>query len=216
LKKFLSYPGSVGESLITTIFEEIFCGPKLFKEIYKQEARIYKKRGLIENEKVIITPEIFDRLTLLLGKEKFGIASGRPLPLAKYTLKRLLDGFNPNAIVFLEEVEFAESETRKKDGKETNLKKPNPFSLFKSSEGLKPFKQVLYVGDSKEDAVMIKKANKLNSRFLFGGVYNHSDFKKEVLEDFFEAEIDTILPSVNDLPVVLESLKKGGKHCEDI
>ena len=63
---------------------------------------------------------------------------------------------------------------------------------------------------------MIKKANKVDSRFLFVGVYSYSDFKKEVLDDFFEAEIDTILPSVNDLPIILDFLKKGGKHYEDI
>ena len=216
LKGFLSYPGSVGESLLTTIFEEIFCGPLLFREIYKLDSRIHKKRGLIENEKVVINPKILDQLTLILGREKFGIASGRPFHLARYTLNRLLDRFNPNAIVFLEDVESAESEARKNEGREANLKKPNPFSLFKSSEGLKPFKLALYVGDSMEDVAMIKKANKVDSKFLFVGVYSYSDFKKEVLDGFFEAEIDTILPSVNELPIILESLKKGGKQYEDI
>lgn len=209
VKWFLSYPGSVGESLLTTVFEEIFCGPSLFREIYKQEPRIYKKQGLIENERVIIHPKTLDQLTFMLGKANFGIASGRPLQLARHTLNGLLERFNPKALVFLEDVEAAEREATRNEGLEAPLKKPNPFSLFKSSEGLKPFKFALYVGDSMEDAAVVKEANKVDSRFLFVGVYGYSDFKNDVLDDFFKAEAEAILPSVNDLPTVLESLKRG-------
>jgi len=69
---FLSYPGTAGESLLITVFEEIFCGPQLFREVYKQEPRLYKGRGLIENERVIMKPETFDHLIGLLEKTNFG------------------------------------------------------------------------------------------------------------------------------------------------
>jgi len=206
LKRFQSYPGSVGESLLTTVFEEIFCGPLLFREIYKKEPRIYMKRGLIENENLIIHPKTMDELTFILGKANFGIASGRPFLLARHTLNKLLERFNPKALVFLEDVETAEHENATN---EVILKKPNPFSLFKSSEGLIPFKFALYVGDSMEDVVMVKEANKADSRFLFVGVYEYSDFKNDVLNNFFKAEVEVIISSVNHLPTILKSLKRG-------
>jgi len=208
-KGFLSYPGKVGESILTTVFEEIFCGSQLFKEIYKQEPRLYQGRGLIENEKVIIRPETLEQLTFILGGVSFGIASGRPFKLTKYKLEGLLERFNPKALVFLEDFEAAERETMRNKGLRVNFNKPNPFSLLRSSEGLEPFMSALYVGDSMEDAIMVKEANKVDSRFLFAGVYSYSDCKEDVIDDFLKAEAEVILPSVNDLPTVLKAIKGG-------
>jgi len=208
-KRFLSYPGKVVESILTTIFEEIFCGSQLFKEIYKQEPRLYQGRGLIENEKVIIQPETLEHLTFILGRASFGIASGRPFKLTKYKLEGLLDRFNPKALVFLEDFEAAEREAMKDKGLRVNLNKPNPFSLLRSSEELGPFMSALYIGDSMEDAIMVKEANKVDSRFLFAGVYGYSDCKGDVMRDFLKAEAEVILPSVNDLPTVLKAIKGG-------
>ena len=209
IRQFLSYPGKVGESLLTTIFEEMFCGPDLFKKIYKQESRIYKKRGLINYEHVIIYPETLNKLTSILGKANFGIASGRPYQLAKYTLNGILERFISKALVFLEDVEAAESKAGRNNGLGISLKKPNPFSLIKSSEGLMPFKFALYIGDSIEDLVMVRKISKKNPRFVFIGVYNNSDFKNEILNNFLKMNAEVILPSVNNLPNILEMIKEG-------
>lgn len=208
VKRFLSYPGSVGESLLTSVFEEIFCGPQLFRKMYNQEPRFYNGQGLIENERLIITPNTFSQLFSILDKTNFGIASGRSLQLAKYTLNGLLEKFNPEALVFLDDVKASEREVARNEGLEVNLKKPNPFSLIKSSRGLKPFKFALYVGDSAEDMFMVKEANKLDSRFSFVGVYYYSDYKNDVLNDFLKAEVEAILPSVNDLPTILRVIKR--------
>jgi len=208
VKGFLSYPGGVGESLLTTVYEEIFCGPQLFKGLYGQEPRFYWEKGLVENEQVIIQPETLKRLVLTLGEANFGIASGRQRQLTKYVLKELLDGFNSKASVFLDDIEAAELEVTRSRGIRVNLKKPNPYSLLRSSKGLKPFRLALYVGDSMEDAMVVKEANRLNPRFLFAGVYSHSDCKEDILKDFLKAEADVILPSVNELPELLEAVKE--------
>jgi len=194
-KSFLSYPGDVSESILTTVFEEKFCGPRLFKEIYGQEPKFYQGRGLIENERAIIQPETLDQLTSMFGKANFGIASGRPLKLTEYALNELLDKFNSEALVFMEEIEAVK------------LNKPNPFSLLQSSDGLKPFNYALYVGDSMEDTLMVKEANKMNPRFLFAGVYGYSDCKDDIVRDFLAEGADAILPSVNELPIILKTVK---------
>ena len=54
---------------------------------------------------------------------------------------------------------------------------------------------------------MVKEANKLDSRFLYAGVYSCSDCKEEVLRNFLRAGSNILLPSVNELPVILKTLK---------
>lgn len=208
VKRFLSHPGDVSESIITRVFEEVFCGPQLFRDMYKRVPRFYQGRGFIEDERVIVLPKTLDQLASILGKPNFGISSGRPLKLAKYTLKGLLEKFSPEALVFLGEVGTAERENVGEKGSAVNLGKPHPFSLLASSKGLEPFKFALYVGDSMEDVIMVKEANKLDSRFLSAGVYGCSDCKEELLRSFLKAGSDLLLPSVNELPVILKTLKE--------
>jgi phosphoglycolate phosphatase-like HAD superfamily hydrolase len=202
-KSFLSYPGGVGESVLTTVFEEKFCGFSLFKEIYGQEPKFYFGKGLIENERAIIQPETLDQLAFMFGEAKFGVASGRPLKLTKHALSGLLDKFNSKAMVFFEEIEAVK------------LNKPNPFSLLKASEGLEPFKYALYIGDSMEDMLMVEEANRVDDRFLFAGVYAYSDCKDDVVRDFLMNEADAVIPSVNDLPIVLGAVREGVKKHEN-
>jgi HAD superfamily hydrolase (TIGR01548 family) len=208
-KNWLAYPGEVGKSILTTVFEEIFCGSQLFREAYGQEPQFYNGQGLIEKERVIIRPETFDQLTRIFGGANFGIASGRPTKLADFTLKGLLKRFDSKTKVFLEDIEEAERITFSNQGVMVNLKKPNPFSLFRSLEGLKHVVSALYVGDSMADMVTVKTANTLDSRFLFAGVYCHSELKDDVVCGFLEDEAELVLPSVNELPVVLNAVKGG-------
>jgi len=208
-KSWLAYPGEVGTSVLTTAFEEIFCGSQLFKVLYGKDPRFYNGRGLIENERVIIRPETLDRLTRIFGEANFGIASGRPAKLAEFTLKELLKRFDSKATVFLEDIEEVERETFRDQRVKVNLKKPNPFSLFHSLKALKHVASALYVGDSMEDAIMVKTADTVDSRFLFAGVYRHSDLKEDIISDFLKGEAELVLPSVNELPVVLNAVKGG-------
>jgi phosphoglycolate phosphatase-like HAD superfamily hydrolase len=212
-KSFLSYPGDVNESLLMRVFEEIFCGPYLFKEMYKVEPLFNHERGLVENERLILQSETLDHLALLFGKANFGISSGRQSKLAEYKLGRFLDKFRCGALVFLDEVQVAQFKALKKGKVGINLHKPNPFSLLKSSEGLEPFEFALYVGDSREDVIMVKEVNKVKTRFLFAGVYEYSDCKEDALRCFIEANSEVVVPSVNELPTVLRAVKQEVKHA---
>ena len=206
MKHFLWYPGEVNESVIATVFEEFFCGPKVFQETQGIKSRLYNGRGMIENEKVIMRPETIDRLVAVLGKVNIGIASGsRSIPV-RYILGDLLDKFNHEALVFLEDIEKAECTSSQ--ASMNSFKKPNPFSLLKASKAFGSFRFVLYIGDSMEDEMMARDADKANDCFLFAGVYQYTGIEETVLRSFLASGADIIIPSVNELPLVLEKLRK--------
>jgi phosphoglycolate phosphatase-like HAD superfamily hydrolase len=198
IQQFLAYPGRVGESLLTTIFEELFCGSDLFEKQYGVKPQFYLGSGLITKEKRIVSPKILDDLASLIGQYNFGVATGRPYYLAKHTLGGLLDSFDRKASIFIEDVLDAERNERA-TGVETDLTKPNPFSLLQSAEGLNPFNMAAYVGDSAEDVIMVKKACGLDNRFLSVGVYSTSSFREDLISNFIELETDVILPSIKEL-----------------
>jgi len=199
----LKYPGGVGESVLTTAFEEFFCGAELFKSLYSREPIFWCDRGLIENEKVIPTRQTFKELSTLMGGKKFGIASGRSASLAKYTLGEIIGEFKECARSFLEMVEEAERVTK------IRLKKPHPYSLVMTAYRLQPFVKLAYIGDSMEDLLMTEKARGLGYGFSFIGVYSFSDLPEQTILDFKERGADLIVPSVNELPSVLRKLKGG-------
>jgi len=207
-KRFLYHPARVGESIIATVFEEFFCGPKLFQKAYGLKPRFYKGLGMIENEKVIVQTEALDHLITVLGKTNLGIASGSRFESAKYVLGELLERFNPKALVFLDVVEETERSRSCREGLKVNLKKPHPFSLLKAAEAFGPFSFALYVGDSMEDGIMVQEARKIDKRFMFAGVYQHSSLQDYVLRCFLNSGCDIVIPSVNELPLVLEALRK--------
>jgi len=89
-----------------------------------------------------------------------------------------------------------------------NLKKPHPFSLLKAAEGFGSFGCALYVGDSMEDGIMVRKARKVDSCFLFAGVYLHTGPREVVLDAFLKSECDLVMPSVNELPIALEEVRR--------
>jgi phosphoglycolate phosphatase-like HAD superfamily hydrolase len=203
IDEFLMYPGEVGESLLTTVFEELFCGSELFRKIYDFEQEFWDGEGLINKEKKITTTKTFDELELLIGRRNFGVASGRPESLARYTLGKVIKRFKENALMFLEIVEEAEKVAKKP------LKKPHPYPLVMASFGLKPFKSLVYIGDSMEDLLMVEYASKLGYKFNFIGVYSCNDLREETVSDFKNKGADIILPTVNELPFVLNKIRSG-------
>ncbi len=212
LKDFLCYSGGVGENIIATVFEELFCGAELFEETYGLKPRFHEGLGMIENERILVRHETLDRLTSILDKANLGIASGSRFKPARHALGDLLDRFKPEASVFLENMERAERDRAASGGARVDLKKPNPFSLLKAAEALKPFDCALYVGDSMEDVMMVREAGKADPCFLFAGVYCHSSCADAVLRDFLKYDADIIVPSVEELPLVLQELRRE-KTC---
>ncbi len=206
LRTFLYDPPEVGKSIIATLFEEMFDGTKLFKETWGLEPIFYDGPGLVEKEKSIIQAETLKQLQIIMGNQNLGIASGSKLKPAEYVLSDLLRYFKEEALVFVDSVEAVQKEHMDK-GMKVNLRKPHPFSLLRSTETMNPFRFALYVGDSMEDAITVTKSRETDMRFLFAGVYRYSSIEKDLQESFLKYGCDLILPSVNDLPFVLETIR---------
>jgi len=190
IKNKLNYPNLPGKSLLSTVFDEIYLGMDLFKEMWQAEPVFKLKKGLIEDEKVVLENDVKTFLKKKFGN-KIGIASGRPKKAAIKTLKDLLGNFfNPESSFFIDDA-YVRS-------KEQWLGKPNSFLIEQVIKSLK-VKSCLYVGDSYEDVLMVKNTRKLGYEVGFVGVYGFSLDMKNFIQKFMEADADAILPSVNDL-----------------
>jgi HAD superfamily phosphatase len=197
ITKELRYP-SDGDT-ISTLFNEIFYGPILYKKRFNKEPIYYFDEPLINKDILIIKES-----TMHFLSQKFngnlGLISGRSKIASYFTLNSLIDYFNENACVFLED------ENRK-------FSKPNAFSLHKVFDNLK-LTSALYVGDSIADLLMVENFRKQTTedRIFFCGVYGDGDGqnnkgsmdKKRLLKS---NNADVIIRNVNDLPNILNNTK---------
>jgi hypothetical protein len=55
---------------------------------------------------------------------------------------------------------------------------------------------------------MAKEASKTGKNFIFAGVYRYSGLADLVQDSFFESDCDMVIPSVNDLPFVFETIRR--------
>ena len=204
-KSFLNYPDSVKESPLAIVFDEIFYGPELFENTHGRARQFYNGSGFVEREReqTLVTCEIIDELAQVIGRENFGIVSGRDRLSARFSLGCILDKFVKESMIFLMDHNYMDEKTEDR-GK---LRKPDPYPLIKASKGLEPFNYSLYVGDSAEDMIMAKRANEIDSRFVSVGVYSLSDFKQELISYFFKMNTDVIIYSIKGLPSLLRKIK---------
>lgn len=208
IKNFLYSSRKVGESIIATVFEELFCGSDLFREIYNAEPELFHHPGTIKNGKVIVMPETLKKLSSLIGGPRFGISSGSRFAPAKYVLNDLLGMFNREAMTFLDDILKIEMEYLSRGFLRVNLGKPNPYPLLRSAWRLEPFRNALFVGDSMEDALAVERANRLDPRFLFAGVYAYTGAGDRALREFLKFGSDIISPSVNEIPLIIEEARR--------
>lgn len=199
VKRALSHPGGVGESMVSTVFEEFFLGAALFQETFKTPARFNEsRRGYVENQRVLIAGRALDWLEALIGGPRLGVASGSLADTARHVLGDTLGRFHPAAQVWHDDVASAEREVG------VSLQKPNPYPLLRASEPFKPYNRVLYVGDTMADRLMAENAG---DGFLFAGVFGGVAAKEETRSALLEAGSAMVLASVNQLPTVLRLLK---------
>ena len=187
LKKKLDYPGRHEENLLYTIFDQIFYGPELYLKLFKKNST-FTDDGLIENDIVLIKNELLDVLKKKFDN-KIAIVSGRGIESIRYSLKELLNEFNIENSVFLED------ESRE-------LAKPNPNSLIRSFKGIAA-SHCLFVGDSMEDLIMAKKATEMGNKTTFCGIIGTSKFPEEKRKFFEEKNVTLIVNSIDLLPKVL-------------
>ena len=185
--KQLSYPGSHKDNILYQIFDQLFYGPELYSKLFQNTSK-FSEPGLIENDVVIFNNDLADKLENKFHKQ-ISMVTGRGKESVKYSLKNLLEKFDLQNSMFLED------EPRE-------LAKPNPQSLVNSITGMNS-KSCLYVGDSMEDFIMAKKATILGNSTTFCGIIGTSKNPEEKLQLFEQNEAILVLDSINLLPKVL-------------
>ena len=187
IKSRLSYPSTDKNNLIHTTFDQLFFGPELYNKIFQKKSK-FSEKGFIENDKVIVNSELIETLKKKFD-DKIAIVTGRGFNAISSSLKEILNQFNVENSVFLED------ESR-------DLAKPNPQSLIRAMKGLDS-KNCLYVGDSMEDIILTQKASELGFQATFCGIYGSSKLPEMKKNMFAKKNASLVLESINSLPKAL-------------
>lgn len=188
IKKQLSYPGKHHENPLYKIFDQLFYGPQLYEKLFKSKSN-FSQPGLINNDKVILNESLLEILEKKFSS-KISMVTGRGKESVSYSLGKLLEKFDQNNSVFLED------ESRE-------LAKPNPKPLVDSIKGMDSH-STLYVGDSMEDFIMAKKATDMGNKTVFCGIIGTSKNPQEKLELFEKNGAILVLDSIHLLPKVVD------------
>ena len=197
---YLNYPGKVGDSIVSTVFDEFFYGQELFLKRYKIKSKHYFGKPLIENDRIVITDNTIRKIIERFNS-KIAMVSGRSKIAAAYALDNKFYLLNEKNSIFLED------EDRK-------FAKPNPYGLKKVINKINTRNDILYCGDSVEDLIMARRAEeelnqkniKTKTSIVFCGIYGCSSNKDELISKFMEKKADIIIKSVNDLPHILNKV----------
>ncbi|MFQ6135506.1 MAG: HAD family hydrolase, partial [Nitrososphaerales archaeon] len=204
----MSYPGRVGVSTIMTVFEEFFLGSDLFYKKYGIRPRFAKDYpGLVTREKPLVEEGTLTLLAEMVGESSLGIVSGRSSLTAEFTLRGILKRFNTELTVFVEDdIAIA---LKNGDGERVKeIGKPEPYALLRAEKSASRSGRILYVGDSREDVLMVERANSVTDRFIAAGVYGRTHSSRELMKMFIENGAYLITESVNDLPRLLMMVRE--------
>jgi len=200
-KNDLNYPGPVGMSILSTVFDEFFYGKELFLKMHRMQPRFNNSHGFIDGDIVVISDDTVHDLSKLF-KKKMAIVSGRSRLATEYSLKNMLHNFNLDACVFLED------EEKEVIANNLNIKvnKPEPYALLKAMKALDA-KSAISVGDSAEDIIMSRKVGEKYPT-IFCGVYGTGIDSDAQYQMFVDKDADAIIENVNLLPMLLNSIMK--------
>lgn len=192
IRKKLAYPSKKFQNPLSSIFDEMFYGSKLYIQLYNRKPQFFDGLGLIENDVVLLNKDLVKNLHDRFGK-KIAIVTGRGLLSARHSLKDLFNEFDLNNSRFLED------EPRE-------MAKPNPQSLISTIKGMNG-KNSLYVGDSMEDYIMARKANESGVSTIFCGVYGTSKDQNAKRSLFESNNADIVVKSIDLIPKTLNLVR---------
>jgi len=187
IKSKLDYENSRKISYIHRIFNQLFYGPLLYKEIFNEKSQ-FSQDPLIDLDDVVLDENLMFKLKNRFGT-KISTVTGRGNFAFSYSLKNFLNDFDMKNSVFLED-------------RPLDLAKPNPKSLIESISGIDS-KCSLYIGDSMEDLMMVEKCKELGYDVSFCGIYGSSDEPELKYELFRKKNASFILESIQELPKAL-------------
>ena len=179
----MSYPGA--DSMVQEVFDQIFYGPRLYKKLTGRESQ-FGEPGLIERERVLLDGAMSEWLAARFGSS-VGMVTGRGHESALHTLGHALDVFNAAGSAFLE------------DGPR-HMAKPNPASLVSAIDAM-GVRRCVYVGDSAEDLMMARAADR---DVVFVGVWGTAPDPHRRREMFVSRNADHVVGHIAELRGLLE------------
>jgi phosphoglycolate phosphatase-like HAD superfamily hydrolase len=206
------YEGDVGSgNIIKQIFQEIYLGPELFKSTYELEPQIYRGKGYILKEELLLDRSI---LTELSYKHVLAIATGRPGSEAEYPLIHFqLREFFP-VVLTLDDCIREERRILAEEGSVVSLSKPHPFML--DTIAAKYHHAVngrFYIGDMPDDMLAAAR-----SRFNFKsiGILISAPDKSSLMKNLQRAGADYIVENFESLINMSFITKKNIVRCRFI
>jgi HAD superfamily phosphatase len=195
-KRLLNYPAPVKDTMLARVFDELFYGPELFKEQDHLEPKYWTGgRPFIKNDRIDVRAGTMKKLHEMFGG-KLAIVSGRSRLAAEYSLGPVMKYFNLDACVFLED-------------EKREYAKPNPYAIKHAME-VSRARTAVYAGDSKEDLLMARRAEKeIGVEIAFVGVYGNSPDPAKTLADFKIGGVEAVIKSVDQLPNTIKVLLRA-------
>lgn len=202
VKSQLGYPESPPNALLSTLFDEVYHGPILFRRMYGVDALHYRGRGLIENERVLINRRNLDSTNSILGQRRLAIITGRPYLAAEHVLRDILDYFDVHASLFIGDIDVHPEVATKLAA----FRKPSGRGLNHVRRALSS-DMLLYAGDSAEDIEMVENARLEEEPVLSAGIYGTSVNQSDHRKFFIARGTDLILPTARKIADVLRFVK---------
>jgi len=182
--------------LVQRIFQELYLGEAYFSREYGEAPLIYNGPGLIQQERLIVSPQV---LTELGKRVSLGIATGRPRNEAIYALEtaNVLNRFR--SLVALEDKEQAEQKLFEGTGQRVSLDKPHPFTLLEAVRRITAeHVRCAYIGDTPDD-VRAANAAKEEMDFISIGCLSMAREKESLRMEFERVRADIIVNHSDEL-----------------
>ena len=185
-KGVLAYPAPVKDSTLARVFDELFYGPELFRKQNNLEPKYASGRPLIKNDKLAVSKKTMQKLHRMFNGN-LAIVSGRSRLAAEYSLAPVMQYFNIDACVFLED-------------EKREYAKPNPYAIKRAMQAMGA-NTAVYAGDSAEDLLMARRAEKeTGKKIAFVGIYGYSPQPAKTMAKFKREGVEALAKSVNQLP----------------
>ncbi len=171
-------------SLLARVFDEIYLGREGVRVRRGVEPRYVDWGGAVERERILILRQTLLSLRDVVPKG-LGIVTGRGGWETWKTLGAFRQLFREEGCVFISDISSPEFE------------KPSPKALLKAAENM-GVERILYVGNSAEDLIMVRRAADQGLEAAFAGVVENDGS----LNYFISRGAEIILDDVNLLPRV--------------
>ncbi len=191
---------SVGDSLITRIFQEVYLGEQ-FVSVYGQTRQYWTGPAAYQRERLLVAGEI---LKDLASRGLTGIVTGRPRIEAEIAASMLAEWLHPEVIISDDDLIDAAGKHRPDWRKPAGY--PIKLALAKlEADDLSP---VIYLGDLPDDVAAVRNAGLMTGRPIYSlGCAYAADDPNARAKLLRAAGADLVAESADQLPGLLDNIR---------